>query len=376
MPRRKNSRISQQQIARELDVSQALVSMVLNGRRSGISEASYNQIWKYALEHGYRPRGMNTEIARNNEESHRSVGYILRAPLELAIKSNFFNYVHQGLHNRVSTSDVQTMFLGSEVKLDPAALVKRVDSDRSLIGLVVMGEVEDDFIKVLLRLKKPIVYASARRPGMCHSVISNQVQSADQLVEHLVDLGHTTFAWLGGDLGRSRNAERKNAVSAALARHNCRLDPNAQIDLGEADRKEGFNAAKTILERAGYDPARRRKRKVNDRLPTAWICMTGLMARGAVNCLLQHGIEVGREISVVAFDVTRICTEEHPTITGAFALPEKLGEEAGRIIMAAADDSNFPLHEITLPSQLRIHESTGAPARRRASKPTTRKTKV
>jgi len=361
MPQPKKIRISQQQIAKELGVSQALVSMVLNGRRSGISEASYNKIWEFALENGYTPRGMNVEIARSNEEIHQSVGYILRAPLELATKSNFFNYVHQGLHNCVSASDLQTMFLGSEVKLDPTTVVSRLDSDRSLVGLVVMGEVEDEFMDVLLRSKKPIVYASARKPGICHSVISNQVQSANQLVEHLIELGHTTFSWLGGDVGRSRHKERKDAVSAALVRQNLQLGQNAQADFGDADRIEGFKAAQQLHQ------------SLKKNLPTAWICMTGLMARGATNYLLQQGFNVGRDISVAAFDTTKICTEEHPTITGAFAMPEKLGEEAGRIVMAADNDPNFPLHEVTLPSQLFIHESTGAPVRRRAARRTTRK---
>lgn len=334
--------------------------MVLNGRRSGISEASYEKIWKFALAHGYTPRGMNVDIARNNEDNPRTVGYILRAPLQLATKSNFFSYVHQGLHNSVSAADMRTAFLGSELDLDPKELVKKLDREPSLVGLVVMGEVEKPFMDTLLGSRKPIVYTSARDPGRCHSVISNQVQSAEQIVEHLEELGHKTFAWLGGDLSRSRHNDRKNAITAALARHGHELHPKGQVDIGDADRIEGSRAAEKVYKAPKKD------------LPTAWICMTGLSARGAINYLLQQGIQVGREISVATFDQTRVCTEEHPTITGAFALPVKMGEEAGRIIMAASQDRDFPLHEVTLPSFIEIRESTGVPVRRRAKKRVTR----
>lgn len=360
MPQRNRKRISQQEIARELGVSQALVSMVLNGRRSGISDASYNKIWEFARAHGYTPRGMNVDIARNNEDAPRTVGYILRAPLQLATKSNFFNYVHQGLHTAVSAADMRTVFLGSELDLDPKQLVRQIDSQSSLIGLVVMGEVEQPFIDTLLESRKPIVYASARYPGRCHSVISNQVQSADQIVEHLEDLGHKTFAWLGGDLSRSRHNDRKNAIVAALARHGHELHPRAQVDIGDSDRIEGYSAAKQIYTTLKND------------LPTAWIGMTGLSARGAINFLLQQGIEVGRDISVATFDQTRVCTEENPTITGAFALPDKVGEEAGRILIAASQDRDFPLHEVTLPSFIETRESTGKPVRHRVRKPVDR----
>jgi LacI family transcriptional regulator len=50
--------ISQQRIAQDLGVSQALVSLVLNGKRENISEESYQRIWNYALKLGYRPKGM------------------------------------------------------------------------------------------------------------------------------------------------------------------------------------------------------------------------------------------------------------------------------------------------------------------------------
>ena len=45
-----------QRIARDLDVSQALVSMVLNGKRQNINPDSYQRIWDHALKIGYRLR--------------------------------------------------------------------------------------------------------------------------------------------------------------------------------------------------------------------------------------------------------------------------------------------------------------------------------
>jgi LacI family transcriptional regulator len=54
----KNVDVSQKQIARDLGVSQALVSMALNGRRAGMSRDNYQRIWDYAIQIGYRPKGM------------------------------------------------------------------------------------------------------------------------------------------------------------------------------------------------------------------------------------------------------------------------------------------------------------------------------
>ncbi|MBH55115.1 MAG: hypothetical protein CMI18_12325, partial [Opitutaceae bacterium] len=64
MSKRIPKRISQMAIAKELGYSQALVSMVLNGRKKGISEAAYKRIWDFAITNGYSPRGMNIESVR------------------------------------------------------------------------------------------------------------------------------------------------------------------------------------------------------------------------------------------------------------------------------------------------------------------------
>ena len=52
-------KVSQTQLAKELGISQALVSLVLNGRRQGISPDSYDRIWAHAVKRGYSPKGMH-----------------------------------------------------------------------------------------------------------------------------------------------------------------------------------------------------------------------------------------------------------------------------------------------------------------------------
>ncbi len=50
--------ISQADIARDLSVSQPLVSQVLNGRRQYCDAKLYVRIWRHALKHDYRGRGI------------------------------------------------------------------------------------------------------------------------------------------------------------------------------------------------------------------------------------------------------------------------------------------------------------------------------
>ena len=107
------------------------------------------------------------------------------------------------------------------------------------------------------------------------------------LVDHLCGLGHTTFAWLGGNRFMGRHRDRYRGVVQALQRHDLAIKDKFVSKLKGADRKEGFEAAKQIAEASEGD------------LPTAWICLNGLMARGAISFFVSKRIPYsgGREHS-------------------------------------------------------------------------------
>ncbi|MDQ8186744.1 LacI family DNA-binding transcriptional regulator [Pelagicoccus sp. SDUM812002] len=341
----KKRRISQAQIAKEIGCSQALVSMALNGHTKGISEKTYNAIRELAAQQGYAPKGMKIE-ASLGELQQRTIGYILRSPLKLANKSNFFSHIHQGLHEHLQEHKLKTVYLGSEDDISDPGSTFSSHFSNSVRGIAIMGEVAPSFLSKVLETARPLVYISARASGQCHSILSNEHESGELLVKHLYDLGHRRFAWLGGGKPKGRHDDRLRAVEMALSKRSLKLEHAAGATLDGADRNEGYLAAKQILEQ-------------KQEVPTAWICLNGLMARGAINRLLQHQVEIGKRISVAAFDMTRICEEEHPTLTSAGADPEAMGREAGRILTQSIEANSAALTDLTLPAQLIVRESTG-----------------
>ena len=343
------------QIARELGYSQALVSMVLNGRKKGISKTAYGRIWDYAIRHGYSPRGMRMDSIRGTSRS-KTIGYILRSPLKLANKSNFFNHIHQGLHDHLDQHGIKTVFIGSEDDIEEENLSAARTGIHPVNGIAIMGEVQPAFLEGVLKLGLPIVYISARSPGKCHSVLSNEGESTSLLVDHLRELGHTKFAWLGGSRLMGRNRDRFRGVVQALQRHRLTIEDKFVSQRKDAGRKEGYKAAKQIVEASRGD------------LPTAWICMNGLMARGAIGYCFQNGYRIPEDVSIAAIDMTNVCKEEYPTITCASAFPEDMGSEAGRLLLKSLNKSIKSLIDLTLPSHLRQLDSTGTVPIKKRSK--------
>jgi LacI family transcriptional regulator len=348
----KEVRISQQQIARDLGVSQTLVSMVLNGRRKGVSEEAFHKIWDHARTSGYRPKGIAPEFLVTRPTT-KSAGLMLRAGVRLYSQSRFFGHVQHGIHEYLAEQGIALVFLGAENDIDVEAL-KRLRDPEEFLGLLICGEVARPFLQALLKLDLRVISISGQYPGLCNSVVSNEEQAADLMVQHLMELGHTTFAYVGGNRGMQTANSRLRAVKSALHLRDIEIDPKYCIYDDSGDRLEGSRVAEEILKVAG-----------SKRPPTAWICFNGVMARGVISSLTKNGLKVPGDISVCAFDRTRICEEELPTLTGAHTSPEMMGRVAAELLLQGVGKDQARFMDTVLPAEIFYGDSTGsAPAKR------------
>jgi LacI family transcriptional regulator len=339
-------KVSQTQLAAELGISQALVSLVLNGRRLGINAETYDRIWAHAIKRGYRPKGM--QLAASPGAYARQVGIILRAPLRRSTPSNYFGNVEHGLHTALAARGFTTAFLGSEDTLDRPQLLKFFQPGHQFQGVVLMGEVGLPFLGELLGIERRIVAVSARFPGMCHSVVGNEPQALENLIKYLFDLGHRRIGWFGGNVGLGRHESRFGAFKAALKNAGLALDPRYMAALQQADRAEGVEAVHAVLGHAR-----------NKDFPTAFVCYNTLMAQGAVRAFERDGWKLPRDVSLASADASPAAATEKPRITASGTSPAKLGEAAAALVLGSTGNDDESFTELMLPAQLFIGDSTG-----------------
>ena len=342
-------RISQSQIAKELGVSQSLVSLVLNGRRDGVSDESYNKIWQVAVNNGYAPRGM--QQVHSPEAKCNYVGLVQRSGLKLDQPSNTFSHVQQGLFKVLQQYRISTTFLGGEGDLNERKLIELLGQRDPLQGIVMLGEVSGSFMRALSELRVSLLSVYASAPGLCHSVSPNEKEALDQIVEHLVGLGHERFAWLGGNNRLSRHEIRLGSLRECLSDRGIELNDRYVVSVEQGDRQEGFDTADELMKRVKED---------SQPGPTAWICHNGLMARGAHQFALLRGIRIPEDVSLAAVDRTRVCKEIHPDLTSASSDPELIGEEAAKLLCKAVEPGeNRILVDLVIPSKFSAGETSG-----------------
>ncbi len=343
---RTRKRISQTELAKELGVSQALVSLALNGRSTGINPDTYKRIWEHAVSLGYLPKGMRVESTPDSARI-RQIGYILRAPLRLYIPSTYFGHVQHGLHLELENRGYRLNFLGAEDELTQEKLRHLFHPSHHLGGVVVLGEVARPFMEELCRLTRRVVAVSARYQGLCHSVLGNEPEALSEVVRHLFNLGHQRIGWLGGNAKLGRHDARLSALKAALDLLGLSLDPRYSIVLKEADRAEGAEAIHAMLKHA-----RRRD------FPTAFVTYNTQMAAGAALGLQREGWKVPGDISLASADVSRLSLEGALRITGAGTSPDKLGEAAARLVTGEGATQEG-CTDLVLPAPLVVGNSTG-----------------
>lgn len=348
---RPRKKVSQQRIARDLGVSQALVSLALNGRKDGINPETYQRIWDHAVSLGYQPKGMRFEQSPSDTRL-RQVGFILRAGLNIHTQGSYFSHVLHGLHTALAKRSYAALFLGSEDSLAKEQLTAFFHPGHSLRGVALFGEVGLPFLSQVRSFERRVVAISARHSGLCHSVVGNEPQALESLVRHLQQLGHTRIGWIGGNIGLGRHETRLQAFLAAMKLAGLPVDERYQVFIKEADKLEGVQAMEKLLVHA--------KRKD---FPTAIIAYNTHMASGAIVALQRAGWDVPTAMSVAGADNYALARQESPRITVAGTDPEKLGAAAARLVLDTTGEEDESFHDLILPSQLVTGQSTG-PARR------------
>ena len=343
----KPKRVSQQTIARELGVSQALVSLTLNGRRDRISPETYQRIWDFAMKAGYQPKGIKLESSPDDTRT-RQLAVIMRAGVHIHTQGSYFSHVMHGLNSAALDLGFTSAVLGSEDTMDAARLAQFFGPGHAIKGVVLLGQVESKFLNLLLNHTRNVVAVSSRHAGFCHSIIGNEPEALKSVVNHLHGLGHQRIGWLGGNVGLSRHETRFIGFKSSLENLGLKHDTRYTALMKEGDRAEGSEAMMTLT------PLLARKD-----FPTAFVTYNISMAIGAIRTLQHAQKHVPADISVAAADYSETAANVTPRITAAGCDPLELGRRAANMVINQTDDNEGSFNDLVLASRLHVGESTG-----------------
>lgn len=212
-------------------------------------------------------------------------------------------------------------------------------------GIILLSPLEEmEYVEELKRKNIPFVLLDNQfQHDDVPSVVVDNYQGGYEATKHLIGLGHTQIAYIGGPSVFLSVAERKRGYVQAL-------DEAGLTPFGT--EYCGFTVS------SGYEVAKRWIRE--DKLPTAIFSGDDFIALGVVQALREEGILVPQDISVVGFDDQQFVGEFYPRLTTVRQPEAQMGSIGVDLLMKLIHGEVVPAAVTKLAPQLLVRESTAS----------------
>lgn len=187
---------------------------------------------------------------------------------------------------------------------------------RRVDGAIIMNEyIKEKEVAMLLENDIPVVFIDREQQGKCaSSVIFDSYHEGELAGKYLLELGHTTFAYIRGIANNFDNTERLRGFRNVLRESGIVLTED-YILRGEFERDAAYHSVSEFVE-SGKP------------LPEAIFAGNDLSAIGTIEALLDKGIRVPEQVSVIGCDDIETARLVRPAITTIRTSFEKQGSMA------------------------------------------------
>lgn len=226
-------------------------------------------------------------------------------------------------------------------------LTKENDSiDTVSVGGIIFADVisNKEELKNTLESGTPCVVLNHKFSDLDVDYIAiDNKKGAMQAVEYLINLGHRNIAHITGDLLSQAAEERLDGYNQALRENKIKANED-YIRRGDYSRPSARKAMTTLLK---LKP-----------MPTAVFASSDDMAQEVISVILEHGLKVPQDISVIGFDDNPICLYGSVGLTTVRQpLIEMAAKATGLLHKKMSAKTTKSSTKIVLPTELIIRDS-------------------
>lgn len=331
-------------VARRAGVSQKTVSRVMNGELY-VSADARRRVLEAAEELGYRLNHAARTLASGRTRSIGVVtlGTALYGPASLLM----------GVERAVRDTGY-TLRVVNTMEGDTGGIAGAVSSllAQGVDGIVISEPIETEGgADLSVRVDVPVLVLGAPLPFAASRVVTAGLGAhklARAVTEHLLELGHTTVHHLAGPESWYAARDRLEGWRATLAAHG-RREPS--VVAGDWSATSGYTAGR----RLGADDS-----------VTAVFAANDDMAIGLIHALLEAGLRVPEDVSVVGLDDIPVAAYVSPPLTTVRQTFDATAQEGLKLLVHAIENPDadpIPVHDP--PVNLVVRASTAPPPNRK-----------
>lgn len=329
-------RISQRDIARQLGVNVSTVSRALRGL-DGVSPELKQQIEQLAEEGGYRPNPFAVSL---RYDTTRTIGIVVP---DVAYNHNA--HIVKSIEAEARKAGYMCIITDSNDQSENEKNCVELLLNMHVEGIIICLAQDTADFSHLERLKRahiPVVLFDRAAEIGLSSVIINDVASAREATNSLIEGGSRRIAFLGGPNQMKQNTDRKHGYLEALRQHNIPI----RTELVKCHRIS-FNSGLTdTLELLSLPEP-----------PDAILASHGLLAISALQAVTSEGLRIPDDVSIIGYISDWVSEMSHPRISFVKQNLKEIGTKAFRLLLdqIGGDDS---VQHVVIKAHLEIRDST------------------
>jgi LacI family transcriptional regulator len=327
-------------IAKEFNVSISTVSKALNDSYE-ISEATKAKIQKYAKEHNYKP---NFNALSLKNRSTKTIGIIIPTMLKY-----FFAQVFKGIEKTALERGYKVIACISNESYSKEVEIIEMLSNGSIDGFILSISKETELKKEFNHFKEtiengtPIVmFDRVAEPIECDKVITDDFNGALNAVEYLYKTGHKNIAFVSTLSNLHIGKQRLLGYKKGLEKVGLPFNENLVVNILDKDYKE-YEAVLVPFYK---------ENKIDSIITTGESAAVGAMKAG-----LKAGLEIPKDLSVIAFSNGILARHSSPKMTTISQHGEQIGETAAKILIDKLEKKHTEIVTKVIKTDLVIRDS-------------------
>jgi DNA-binding LacI/PurR family transcriptional regulator len=321
-------------VAKRAGVSIATVSRVLNNS-DRITAETRAKVLEAMQELGYRPSAAARGLARSTTETI--------ALLFPEVSGPFFSEIIRGIETEARRHRYHLLIYGLHGAGQEDQLLTFLSS--RVDGMILGSHCGAPYIQRLQEQGVPFVLLNQRLEGQAvDSIETSSFEGAYQAVDHLIEHGYASIAFVAGPASSRQNQIRLAAYHQALRDREWTEDPRWIVE-GHYVERGGERAMEVLL--ALSQP------------PRAVFAANDQMAIGAIDAIRACGLSVPDDVAVVGFDDLPVAAYIHPALTTVRRSVRESGELAVQLLIRRIEQPTSPAEHVVLPTELVVRRSCG-----------------
>ena len=332
-------------VAKIAQVHPSTVSRVFSGSES-ISEATRRRVLDAAEVLGFQPNAIARSLS--TQRTH-TIGIVVPHVFEGFFDDSFFPQIMRGMLEAAYRHGYRLILGGSQSYQDEISQIVDIMQSSQADGIVVMSSRLDvDTVDQLQDLDSQFVLLGHPPGGDSPEILwvdADNHLATQKAIEHLISLGHTKIAYVGGDPKTLTTRERQQAYEETMEAAGLQVN-DKWIDYGYFDEPGGYTAVQ-------------RMKNLGDSMPTAFYAANDLMAVGVLRALTELGLRVPEDVSVIGTNNAYISQHTNPPLTTIEVPYAGIGKKAVELLIAQITMMSQPPAGHMTDCELIIRGSTG-----------------